>query len=45
MIFIIKFLVFVLITFLACEVYERRRKNEHLILTLYFAIVAVVFLL
>ena len=45
MTFLIRFLALILITFLTCKTYERRRKNECLTLSIYFAIVAVVFLL
>ena len=40
--FVIKFLALILITFMTCKTYE---KNERLTISIYFAVVAVVFLL
>lgn len=45
MVFVIRFLALILTTFLTCKVYEKRKRNENLILIIYFAIVAVIFLL
>lgn len=43
--FVIKFLALILITFMTCKTYEKRGKNERLTISIYFAVVAVVFLL
>ena len=43
--FVIKFLALILIRFMTCKKYEKRRKNERLTISIYFAVVAVVFLL
>lgn len=43
--FIIRFAVFMFVTLVTGHVYERRRANETITTILYFAVVAVVFLL
>ena len=43
--FIIRFTIFTIVTFLVSHLYERQRKNEALTITIYFAVVALVFLL
>lgn len=43
--YLIRFLFFVLVTFVIGSIYEKRRKNEVIIFTIYFAVVAVIFLL
>lgn len=45
MVFLIRFLTLILITYLACKVYEKRKKNAWLIISIYFVITAVIFLL
>lgn len=42
--FIIRFTIFALVTFGVSNWYERRRKNEILTISFYFAVVALVFL-
>ena len=43
--FIIRFLIFAVFTLFSVRVYEKRRKNEKIITSIYFAIAAVIFLL
>lgn len=43
--FIIRFALFALVTVGMSSWYERRRKNEALIISIYFAVVSLVFLL
>ncbi len=45
MAFCVRFLVLIIITFITKRVYEKRRSNELTVLTIYFAIIAFVFLL
>lgn len=43
--FIIRFFIFVLFTFMVVKIYEKRRRNEIIIESIYFVITAVIFLL
>ena len=43
--FVIRFALFALVTFCVSHWYEGRRKNEGLTISVYFALVALVFLL
>lgn len=42
--FVIRYALFALVTFAASHWYERRRKSQVLMLSIYFAVVALVFL-
>lgn len=43
--FIIRYMFFSLLTFTAGSIYAKRRKHEKLLLTIYFAVSASIFLL